>query len=367
MHDRLFAPIRIGKLELPHRILMAPMTRSRARQPGDVPWELNAEYYRQRASAGLIITEATWVDLGGKGYAFVPGIVTDEQSAGWRRVTDTVHEAGGKIVLQLFHAGRIGHTALQPGGGDPIAPSAIRAKSMTYIDSESGMVEVSEPRALRRDEIPSLVDAYRRAALNAQAAGFDGVEIHGANGYLLDEFLRDGSNRRSDDYGGSIEQRARLCVEVTEAVVAVFGPGRVGYRVSPLGAFNDMTDSDPQATFGHLAERLGALGLAYIHVIEDAGDGSGRGRSAEPVLEAIRQRFKTAGGGAYVANHAYTPELAHERIDGGLADAVAFGKLFLSNPDLPERIRSNGPYNEPDPSSFYGGDERGYTDYPTRS
>jgi len=364
MHDILLEPLDMGELRLPHRTLMAPMTRSRSRQPGDVPWEMNVEYYRQRASAGLIFTEASWVDVLGKGYAYIPGIVTDEQVEGWRAIVEAVHAAGGQIALQLFHSGRVGHTDLHPGGRPPVAPSAIRAKTMTYTSAESGMVEVSEPRALEREEIPGVIEAYRRGAENARRAGFDGVEIHGANGYLLDEFLRDGTNHRSDDYGGSVEARARLGVEVAEAVAGVFGPERVSYRISPLGTFNDMADSDPEATFGHLAERLGALGLAGIHVVEDVGDGSGRGPTLEPILRTVRERFRGAGGGVYIANHAYTPELAAERIEAGLADAVAFAKLFLANPDLPRRIRQDGPYNEPDPSSFYGGDERGYIDYP---
>lgn len=365
MFEPLFEPLRIGELEVPNRILMAPMTRSRSRQPGDVPWEMNVEYYRQRASAGLIFTEATWVDVLGKGYAYIPGIATDEQVEGWRPIVEAVHREGGRIALQLFHSGRVGHTDLHPDGQPPVAPSAIRAKTMTYTSAESGMVDVSEPRALTLEEISGVIEAYRRAAEKGRELGFDAVEIHGANGYLLDDFLRDGANRRTDEYGGSIEGRARLGLEVAEAVAGVFGPGRVSYRISPLGTFNDMRDSDPAATFGYMAEALGALGLAAIHVVEDAGDGTGRGPALEPILGSVRERFKQAGGGVYIANHDYTPELAVERIQAGLADAITFGKLFLANPDLPRRIRQGGPYNEPDPSSFYGGTEQGYIDYPS--
>jgi len=365
MSDALFTPIRVGDLDLPNRVVMAPMTRSRSKQPGDVPRELNAEYYEQRASAGVIVTEATWVEPRGKGYAFIPGVETDEQVEGWKLITEAVHEAGGRILLQLWHSGRVSHEALQPGEGRPIAPSAVRAETKTYIDAESGMVDVSEPRALETSEIPGVIDAFRAGAENAKRAGFDGVELHGANGYLLDQFLRSGSNSREDEYGGSVESRARFPLEVAQAVSEVWGAGLVGYRVSPLSGFNDMSDDAPSETFGYLASELGALGLAYIHVVEDSGDGTGRGPLAEPVLATIRERFKEAGGGAYIGNHGYTPEEARERIETGRADLVAFGQLYIANPDLTTRIQRGGPYAEADQDTFYGGDEKGYTDYPT--
>ncbi len=355
--DALFQPLTLGDLELPSRVLMAPLTRSRSKQPGDIPWELNAEYYAQRASAGLIIAEATQVSPMGKGYAFTPGIHTDAQVVGWKLVTDAVHAAGGRIYLQLWHVGRISHVDLLPEGAAPVAPSAIAAQSQTYISADSGMVAVSEPRALAIDELPGIVDEFRQGAQRAKAAGFDGVEIHGANGYLLDQFTRDGPNKREDAYGGSIENRLRLPLEIAAAVAEVWGAGNVGYRISPVGAFNDMSDSDPVATFGALATGLGDLGLGYIHVVEAFG---GQERD-EATCAAVREAF----GGVYIANGGYTSETANERIATGAADAIAFGTLFIGNPDLPARIRSGGPYNEADGASFYGGGAHGYTDYPT--
>jgi N-ethylmaleimide reductase len=355
--EALFQPLRLGDLELPHRVLMAPLTRSRAKQPGDIPWELNAEYYAQRASAGLMIAEATQVSPMGKGYAFTPGIHSDAQVAGWKLVTDAVHAAGGRIYLQLWHVGRISHTDLLPDGAAPVAPSAIAAKSQTYISADSGMVPVSEPRALTIDEIPGVVDEFRQGAVRAKAAGFDGVEIHGANGYLLDQFTRDGSNKREDAYGGSLENRLRLPLEIAAAVSEVFDAGNVGYRISPVGTFNDMSDSDPVATFGALAKGLSDLGLGYIHVAEAF---AGQERD-EATCAAVRRAFD----GVYIANGGYTPEAAAERVATKAADAIAFGTLFIGNPDLPARIQNGGPYNEADAASFYGGDAHGYTDYPT--
>ena len=364
--ERLLSPITAGELELPHRVWMAPLTRSRAEQPGDIPWELNAEYYAQRADpktgAGLIISEATQVAPTGKGYAFTPGIHSDEQVAGWKKVTDAVHARGGQIALQLWHVGRISHVDLQPDGRKPVAPSAIRAAGVQTITSaESGRVAVSEPRELETDEIPGVIDQFRHGAQLAKDAGFDAVEIHGANGYLLDQFLRSGSNKREDRYGGSLENRLRFCLEVTDAVVGVWGGGRVGYRVAPLGAFNDMRDDDPMETFGALAEKLGERGLAFLHVVEAFGP-TERTDESERVYAACRERFKGAGGGIYVGNGG---QLAEERIAEGLTDAVAFGKLFIANPDLAERMRRGGPYNAWDDSTFYGGTEKGYTDYPS--
>ncbi|MEM1166807.1 MAG: alkene reductase [Planctomycetota bacterium] len=358
---KLFDPITAGDLALPHRVVMAPLTRNRAAQPGDVPHELNATYYAQRASAALIISEATQVDPLGKGYVATPGIYSDEQVAGWRLVTDAVHEAGGRIVLQLWHVGRISHVDLLPEGEQPVAPSAIRATSQTVVSAESGMVDVSAPRALRTDEIPGIVAQFRRGAENAKAAGFDGVEIHGANGYLIDQFTRDGTNQRDDQYGGSLENRVRVPLEIARAVVDGWGAGRVGYRISPAGAFNDMSDSDPIATFGALARGLGGLGLAFLHNVEAFAGG----QRDEAQIDAIKSAFQDAGGGAYMANGGYQRDDAEARLEAGKADLVSFGETFLANPDLPERFRQGAPLNEGDRATYYGGDDRGYTDYPT--
>jgi len=355
--DPLFAPLTVGDLELPNRVLMAPLTRSRSSQPGDVPNDLMAEYYRQRASAGLIISEATQISPQGKGYAFTPGIHSQEQVEGWRGVTRAIHDAGGRIFLQLWHVGRISHVDLQPGGAAPVAPSAIRAASRTYISRDSGMVPVSEPRALETAEIPGVVDQYRAAAQNARDADFDGVEIHGANGYLLDQFLRSGTNHRTDAYGGALENRLRFPREVARAVVDVWGPDRVGYRISPTGDFNSMHDDDPAETFSALARDLADLEIAYLHAAE-AFAGAPRDQD---ILGPIREAF----GGVYIANGSYTAETAREAIEAGRADAVAFGELFIANPDLPERFERDAPLNEPDQSTYYGGGAKGYTDYPT--
>lgn len=355
--DALFNPLAVGDLELPNRVLMAPLTRSRSSQPGDIPNALMAEYYAQRVGAGLIVSEATQISPQGKGYAFTPGIHSNEQVEGWKLVTDAVHAKGGRIVLQLWHVGRISHVDLQPGGAQPVAPSAIRAESQTYTSRDSGMVQVSEPRALETDEIPGVVDQYRSAAQRAKDAGFDGVEIHGANGYLLDQFVRSGTNQRTDAYGGSLENRLRFPLEVARAVAEVWGPGRVGYRVSPSGEFNGMTDDNPLETFSALAEQLGALKLAFIHNVEVF---RGNDRD-ETMIDALRNAFD----GVYIGNGSYTGDLARERIDAGKADAVAFGELYIANPDLAERFQLNAPLNEPNRDTYYGGGEEGYTDYPT--
>lgn len=355
-HDALFQPLQIGAIDAPHRILMAPLTRSRAKQPGDAPWELNATYYAQRATAGLIVTEATSVSALAKGYAFVPGTFTDAQQAGWKAVVDAVHAEGGRILLQLWHAGRISHRDLLPDGQAPIAPSAIPAKSQTYISADSGMVDVDAPRALETAEIAGVVAEWRRAAERAKAAGFDGVEIHGANGYLLDQFTRDGTNQRTDPYGGSLENRLRFPLEVTAAVCDVFGADRVGYRVSPTGAFNDMQDSNPVETFATLAAKLGDLGLAYIHVVE--------GFAGSPRDEESAAAIRAAFEGVYIANGGYTGETGAERIASGRADAIAYGTLFISNPDLPRRLNEAAPLADADAATFYGGGAEGYTDYP---
>jgi N-ethylmaleimide reductase len=352
----LFDPVRLGDLALANRIVMAPLTRNRA-SAGEVPSALSATYYGQRASAGLIISEATQICALGQGYIATPGIHSPAQIEGWKAVTRAVHERGGKIVAQLWHVGRISHVSLLPAGEQPVAPSAIRAQSQTV--TAEGFVEVSEPRALRLDEIPALVAQYRQAARNAIDAGFDGVEVHGANGYLLDQFLRDGSNQRTDAYGGSIENRARLLIEVLEAVSQEIGSGRTGLRLSPVTPFNDMRDSDPQRLFNHVAERVAPLKLAYLHVIEGAAGGL---RDVAPFdYAALRERARTP----WMLNNGYDRPMALDAITSGAADAVAFGRPFIANPDLVERLRANGPLNEADVSTFYGGGAKGYTDYPT--
>lgn len=361
-NDVLFQPYELGSLKLPNRVVMSPLTRSRSSQPGDIPNEMNARYYRQRAGAGLIISEATQVSPQGKGYAFTPGIHSREQIEGWRKITDAVHGAGGRIYLQLWHVGRISHTALQPDGEKPVGPSAIRAEgAMTFISTDSGMVDVSEPRALATEEMQDIVEQFRKGAQNAREAGFDGVEIHGANGYLLDQFLRSSSNHRTDEFGGSVENRMRLPLMVVEAVVDVWGKDRVGIRVSPTSSFNDMYDENPVETYGAFARRLNELGIAYIEVVEDSFQGNHAEGRPEDVIDAIQTGFK----GSYIANGTYSAEEARQRINAGRCDLVSFGRPFIANPDLPERIRQNAPLNEWDENTFYGGDEQGYTDYPT--
>lgn len=353
--DALFQPLQMGSLHLPNRLVMAPLTRNRA-GAGNVPTPLMAEYYAQRASAGLIVAEATQVCPEGQGYIFTPGIHSAEQVEGWKRVTDAVHAAGGRIALQFWHVGRISHTSLQPGGQAPVAPSAIRAQAKTY--AAEGFVDVSEPRALRLDEIPALIESYRRAAVNARAAGFDAVEVHAANGYLLDQFLRDKTNHREDAYGGSIENRTRLLHEVCAAVAGEIGADRTGVRLSPLTSFGDIADSNPQALFNRAVERLAELQLAYIHVIEGETGGE---RDPQPFdYAAMRAPFK----GRWMVNNGYNDEMATTTVSSGRADLVAFGRLFIANPDLPRRLREGAPLNTPDQATFYGGDAHGYTDYP---
>lgn len=358
MQAKLFTPFSLGDLTLPNRVVMAPLTRNRARPNGDVPHDLNAEYYAQRASAGLIISEATQITPEGKGYIQTPGIHSDAQVAGWRKVTDAVHAKGGRIFLQLWHVGRISHVSLQPGGRQPVAPSPIAAKAQTFI--ETGFADVSEPRALGTDEIGQLIANYRTAAENAKTAGFDGVELHAANGYLLDQFLRDGTNKRTDAYGGNLENRTRLLAEVLDAIVGVFPAKRVGVRFSPFSKFNDMSDSAPMTTFAAAIARANEAGIGYLHLVEGEMAQS-RDLPAEADLAELRAGFD----GAYMANNGYDRALAIEAVESGAADLVAFGRPFLANPDLVERLERNAPLNAPDPDTFYGGDARGYTDYPT--
>ena len=367
----LFSALRMGALDLPNRVVMAPLTRNRA--PDAIPTPLMAEYYAQRADpargAGLIVSEATAISPQGQGYADVPGLYGTEQLDGWKRVTHAVHQAGGRIFCQLWHVGRVSHTSLQPHNADPVAPSAIRANTKTYLidcEGQGGFALTSEPRALHRHEIPGIVHDFAAAARNAvQSAGFDGVEIHGANGYLLDQFLKTGANVRTDDYGGSIENRARLMLEVTRAVADAVGHDRVGIRLSPVTPANDISDANPQPLFDHLLRQLASLGLAYVHVIEGATGGPRRLDDRPFDYAALKTAYRLAGGqGAWMVNNGYDPELAQDAIASGRADLVAFGKAFISMPDLTARIRHGGPYQGLDKATMYGGGAEGYTDYP---
>ncbi len=362
----LFDPARAGDLHLKNRVVMAPLTRNRA--PGAVPTPLMATYYGQRASAGLIVSEATPVSHQGQGYADVPGLYAPEQVAAWKQVTDAVHAKGGCMVVQLRHVGRVSHTSLQPGGGPPVAPSAITAKTMTYLnDGGNGRFEpTSAPRALEASELPGIVDDYRRAAKAAvTGAGFDGVEVHAANGYLLDQFLKTGSNQRTDAYGGTIENRCRFPLEVVGAVVAEIGGGRTGIRLSPVTPSNDIADADPQPLFEHLVRQLAPLGLAYVHVVEGATGGAREVEGRPFDYAALRRAYREAGGtGAWMVNNGYDAALADQSLARG-ADLVAFGRPFISNPDLVERLRTGAALNPADRNTFYGGGEQGYTDYPT--
>ena len=361
-NDPLFQPFTMGDLTLPNRILMSPLTRSRSSQPGDIPSDMNVRYYQQRASAGLILSEATQISPQGKGYAFTPGIHSQDQINGWEKVTNAVHTAGGRIHMQLWHVGRISHPELQPGCNQPVAPSAIKPEgAKTFISADSGMVDVPEPRALKADEMADIVEQYRQGALNAKEAGFDGVEVHAANGYLLEQFLKSGSNHRTDEYGGSLENRLRLPLMVIQAVIDVWGKDKVGVRVGPTGSFNGMHDDNPLETFRAFAKQLNDLGIAYLEVVEDSFQGNHANGRPEEIIDAIRAVYK----GTYIANGAYTAEEARTRISEGRCDLVTFGRPFIANPDLPERFRENAPLNEWDDSTFYGGDEHGYTDYPT--
>lgn len=361
----LFEPTHAGDIALANRIAMAPLTRNRA--PDAIPTELTATYYAQRATAGLIISEATAISPEGQGYADVPGLYGTEQLDGWKKVTRAVHEAGGKIVVQLWHVGRISHTSLQPGHAKPVAPSAIRAHAKTVLlkDGVPTFTDTSEPRALDAEELPRIVQDYRHAARNAITAGFDGVEIHAANGYLIDQFLKTGANQRTDDYGGSIKNRARLLLEVTRAIVDEIGGGRTGIRLSPVTPANDIVDENPQPLFDYVVRELGKLGLAYVHVIEGATGGPRELPDRPFDYAELRNAYRAAGGkGAWMVNNAYDRALAEAALANG-ADIVAFGRPFISNPDLVERLKQNAPLNELNRDTLYGGGAKGYTDYPT--
>ena len=360
----LFTPLRLGVIELRHRIVMPPLTRLRSAQPGDVPQPMNAEYYGQRASqGGLIIAEATDVSRQARGYPGAPGIYSAEQVAGWRGVTDAVHAKGGFIFLQIWHTGRISHSSLQPDGALPVAPSAVAAPG-EHMDAGFQPVPFETPRPLTLEEIPGIVEMFRNATLNARAAGFDGVEIHGANGYLLDQFLQDGTNRRNDAYGGSIENRARLLLEVVDAVTGAWSAGRVGVRLSPWGHFNGMSDSDPGSLFDHVTAELGKRRLAYLHLVEPRADQNSDTNALDPNAPDASSRFRAKFGGPVIAAGGFVRETAEKAVAEGTADAVAFGRLFIANPDLVERFRRKAPLNRYDRSTFYGGDARGYLDYP---
>jgi N-ethylmaleimide reductase len=362
----LFDPVTAGDLKLANRIVMAPLTRNRS--PDAIPGPFAAAYYTQRATAGLIITEATAITQQGQGYSDVPGLYGTEQLDAWKKVTEGVHAAGGKIVVQLWHVGRVSHTSLQPDHGAPVAPSAITAKTKTVLikDGAPVFVETSQPRALRAEELPELVHSYQTAARNAvDTVGFDGVEIHGANGYLLDQFLKTGANKREDDYGGSIENRARLLLEVTRAVTNAVGGGRTGIRLSPVTPANDVVDADPQPLFDYVVRELASLNLAYIHIIEGATGGPRELPDRPFDYAALKAAYRTAGGkGAWMVNNGYDQTLAENAVKHG-DDLVAFGRPYIGNPDLVARLKKGAALAESNKATWYGGGAEGYTDYPT--
>jgi len=359
----LFDPITVGDVTLKNRVIMAPLTRMRSKQPGNIPHELNAKYYQQRASAGLIISEATQVSQQGQGYPGTPGIHSDDQVAGWKKVTEAVHGADGKIFLQLWHVGRISHRSHQPNGELPVAPSAIQPSGGIY-SADWQPVGFETPRALETAEIAGIIADFRRGAENAKKAGFDGVEVHGANGYLLDQFLQDGSNKRSDQYGGSIENRARLLLEVVDQAIAVWGAGSVGVRLSPYGTFNDMSDSDPVKLFTYVLEQLSSRGIAYAHLVEPRSSLAGGQDSVVTEAPETRTIFRKSFKGTLISAGGYVRDEALKAVESGTVDAVAFGRLFISNPDLPKRLELGSELNSYDRQTFYGGGEKGYTDYP---
>jgi N-ethylmaleimide reductase len=370
MTEMLFQPFRLGRYELPHRIVMAPLTRSRSRQPGNIPSPMNACYYAQRASAAFIITEATQVSMQGQGYAWTPGIHSRDQVEGWRLVTEAVHKAGGLIFLQLWHVGRISHPALQPDGMLPVAPSAVQPSGMAFIENDRGegeMVPFMAPRALEAEEIPYIVRQYVRGAENALEAGFDGIEIHAANGYLLDQFICSSTNRRTDIYGGSVENRMRLLMQIVEALSRIWVPDRMGVRLSPLGTFNDIEDHDPERTFDVVAGALNEYALAWLHLVNPDVPALEKGREPHPralrMLDMIRKQFR----GPLIVAGGFDHETAESWLEQGRADLIAFGRKFLANPDLPERFRQHAHLNADDPATYYGGGATGYIDYPTLS
>lgn len=364
----LFEPLKLGRYTLPHRVIMAPLTRSRARQPGNVPTLLMASYYAQRVTAALIISEATQISMQGQGYAWTPGIHSQEQVEGWRLVTSAVHATSGLMFMQLWHVGRISHPALQPDNMLPVAPSALKPEGKAFIENERGesdLVPFVTPRALETVEMPYLIRQYIRAAKNAMAAGFDGVEIHAANGYLIDQFINSRTNMRSDEYGGSVDNRSRLLFEIVQALVEIWGADRVGVRLSPLGSFNDIGDDDPETTFGSIVEALSGYGLAYLHIVNPALAELDKGQQpssrALNMVDLIRRKYR----GTLIVAGGFDLTTASTWIEQGRADAIAFGRKFIANPDLPLRLRLGAPLNADDPATYYGGGVKGYTDYPT--
>lgn len=363
MTEKLLSPLKIGSQTLPNRVVMAPLTRSRAGQPGDVPTALNVEYYAQRATAGLIVTEASQVSRQGQGYAWTPGIYTDEQEAGWRKVVDAVHAKGGRISLQMWHVGRISHSLLQENGAAPVAPSALLAKNaqcfVVQPDGTAANVPTETPRALATEELPGIVAQYRQAAVRAKRAGFDFVEVHAANGYLLHQFLSTNSNQRTDAYGGSLENRARLILEVVDAVAAELGADRVGVRISPHFVAHDIADAEAEASALYLAKAFSQRGLAYLHIAEPDWAGGAE------LTDEFRAQLRAAFNGTLIFCGRYEASDANEIIGKGIADAIAFGRPFIANPDLVERFRIGADLNKPDRATYYGGGAHGYTDYPT--
>lgn len=361
MYPHLLSPVTTGKLPLPNRVIMAPLTRSRAAQPGDVPRAMNVEYYAQRASAGLIVSEASQISPQGQGYAWTPGIYTDAQEAGWKLVTEAVHAKGGRIALQLWHVGRISHTCFQKNGGAPVSSSAIIAEGSQCFalnDTGAAYAPVSQPRALLLEEIPGVIDQYRQATRRAKRAGFDMVEIHAANGYLLQQFMATNVNQRDDEYGGSLENRARLTLQAVDAAIAEIGADRVGVRISPNFVAHGIADAEAEPMALHLAREFSQRGIAYLHIAEPDWAGG-------PVLtDSFRQQLREAFTGTLICCGGYTAAEGEELIAKGLADAVAFGRPYIANPDLVERFAAGAELNKPERATFYGGDEKGYTDYP---
>lgn len=359
---KLFTPLKVGAITAPNRVFMAPLTRLRSIEPGDVPTPLMAEYYRQRASAGLIISEATQISAQAKGYAGAPGLHSQPQIAAWRTITDGVHAAGGHIAVQLWHTGRISHSSLQPDNQAPVAPSAIAAGVRTTLrdgNNQAIRVETTPPRALETHEIPGIVNDFKQAVVNAREAGFDLVELHGAHGYLLHQFLSPASNQRTDQYGGSIENRTRLVLEVVDTAIAGWSADRIGIRISPMGPFNGLDNGDDQEQAAiYLIQELSKRQLAYLHLSEPDWAGG------KPYTDAFRAKIRASFAGVIIGAGAYDKEKAESLIDRGLIDAVAFGRDYIANPDLVERLRQHAPLNEPRSESFYGGGAEGYTDYP---
>jgi len=356
MTHPLFAPYQLGDLTLPNRIVMVPLTRNRANLDGDTPSAMHADYYAQRATAGLIISEGAQISAQGKGYFRTPGIYTEAQVAAWRKITEAVHQRRGRIFCQLWHVGRMSHTSFQPDGAAPVAPSAIKADAQTF--AEGGMIDVSIPRAVETVEISEVIEDYRRAAACAKRAGFDGIELHAANGYLLDQFFREASNKRQDDYGGSVENRTRIHADILDALIKIWPAGRIGVRYSPFSHAGDAQPNNPMDTYLHLIEQANAAGVAYVHLIE--GETGGERTANFHDLKTL----KDAVSGVYMANNGYDRRMALDAVTNGNADLICFGRPFIANPDLVSRLEKDAPLNTPNPDTFYGGDREGYTDYP---